>query len=99
MPTASSTAAACWRLPGLINAHQHLYQASLRTIPGWSAPACRRSSRCRTPSPLIGGGPGQLGAREQRAIARAALTESVLGGNTTVADQHLFFPGIGRNPM
>jgi 8-oxoguanine deaminase len=41
---------------------------------------------------------GQLGAREQRAIARAALTESVLGGITTVADQHLFFPGEEPEP-
>lgn len=80
-------------LPGLINAHQHLYQGAMRAIPelersligdwlrGVGADSLGRFERDR------------FGAKEVRAIARAVLAESLLGGITTVADQHYFFPG------
>ena len=79
-------------LPGLVNPHQHLYQVALRAIP-----ELERS--------LIGPWLGGLGARcldwwERGeltpemigAVAAAGLVESVLGGVTTVADQHYLHP-------
>ena len=79
--------------PGLVNAHQHLYQASLRTIPRLERSGMPAFLAVQNTVALDRWRAGQLGARDQRAIARAALAESVLGGITTVADQHLFFPG------
>lgn len=84
--------------PGLVNAHQHLYQASLRTIPRLERSGMPAFLAVQNTVALDRWRAGQLGAREQRAIARAALTESVLGGITTVADQHLFFPGEQPEP-
>jgi cytosine/adenosine deaminase-related metal-dependent hydrolase len=79
-------------LPGLVNAHQHLYQGALRAIP-------------ELERALIGPWLGGLGAIVRSwyeadrfspeavgAIAQAVLTESLLGGVTTVADQHYFHP-------
>ena len=85
-------------IPGLINAHQHLYQASLRTIPRLERSGMPAFLTVQNTVALDRWRAGRLGAREQRAIARAALTESVLGGITTVADQHLFFPGKQPEP-
>ena len=84
--------------PGLVNAHQHLYQASLRTIPRLERSGMPAFLAVQNTVALDRWRAGQLGAREQRAIARAALTDSVLGGITTVADQHLFFPGEQPEP-
>jgi 8-oxoguanine deaminase len=80
-------------IPGLVNAHQHLYQAAMRAIPGLE--------RTLMSSWLAGIGRVSIAWwREGRftdgfvsAIARAALLESLLGGVTTTADQHYFFPG------
>jgi cytosine/adenosine deaminase-related metal-dependent hydrolase len=80
-------------LPGLINAHQHLYQGSLRAIREletapmgrWLAGIGRRS--------LDRWQAGLLSPETVRAISSAVLLESLLGGTTTVADQHYFFPG------
>jgi cytosine/adenosine deaminase-related metal-dependent hydrolase len=85
--------------PGLINAHQHLYQVALRAIA-----ELERS--------LIGPWLGGLGARciawdEQGrltpdgigAIAAAGLAESLLGGVTTVADQHYLHPNGPTRPF
>lgn len=80
-------------LPGLINAHQHLYQASLRALPElerapmgpWLAgigATCLRWWREGTYTPEMVG-----------VVSRAILLESVLGGTTTVADQYYFYPG------
>jgi cytosine/adenosine deaminase-related metal-dependent hydrolase len=79
-------------LPGLVNAHQHLYQGALRAIPEleraligpWLAGV---SGRC-----LEWWRAGRFGPDEVRAVAAAVLAESLLGGVTTVADQHYFFP-------
>jgi 8-oxoguanine deaminase len=84
--------------PGLINAHQHLYQASLRTIPQLERSGMPAFLMAQNTIGLDRWRAGRLGAAEQRVIARAALTESVLGGITTVADQHLFFPGREPEP-
>ena len=85
-------------LPGLINAHQHLYQGAVRAVP-----ALERS--------LIGPWLAGLGAifkawwrdghfepGHVEAIAAAVLTESLLGGVTTVADQHYFHPAGPTRP-
>ncbi|MDQ1379638.1 MAG: 8-oxoguanine deaminase [Actinomycetota bacterium] len=79
-------------LPGLVNAHQHLYQGAARAVP-----TLERA--------LIGPWLGGLGAifkqwwrvgrfepAHVQAIAAAVLCESLLGGVTTVADQHYFHP-------
>jgi cytosine/adenosine deaminase-related metal-dependent hydrolase len=79
-------------LPGLVNAHQHLYQGAVRAVP-------------ELERVLIGPWLGRLGAIVKgwwatgdfgpdavQAIAAAVLTESLLGGVTTVADQHYFHP-------
>jgi len=80
-------------IPGLVNAHQHLYQAAMRALPGLE--------RSLMGSWLAGVGRVSIGWwRDGRfddelvsAVARAALVESLLGGVTTTADQHYFFPG------
>ena len=85
-------------LPGLVNAHQHLYQGATRAIP-----ALERA--------LIGPWLGGLGAifkqwwqagkfepAHVEAIAAAVLCESLLGGVTTVADQHYFHPAGPTRP-
>ncbi len=86
-------------LPGLVNPHQHLYQVALRAIP-----ELERS--------LIGPWLGGLGARcldwwrsgaltaeMIGAVAAAGLAESVLGGVTTVADQHYLHPAGPTQPF
>ena len=79
-------------LPGLINAHQHLYQGACRAVP-----ALERALI----GPWLGGlgalvkgwyTDGRFGPDTVQAISAAVLTESLLGGVTTVADQHYFFP-------
>ena len=85
-------------LPGLVNAHQHLYQGATRAIP-----SLERA--------LIGPWLGGLGAifkswwqagrfepAHVEAIAAAVLCESLLGGVTTVADQHYFHPAGPTRP-
>jgi cytosine/adenosine deaminase-related metal-dependent hydrolase len=79
-------------LPGLINSHQHLYQGAFRAVP--------ELERAPIGAWLSGLGDlvkgrykaGAFGPETVRAVAAAVLTESLLGGVTTVADQHYFFP-------
>lgn len=86
-------------LPGLINAHQHLYQVGLRAIP-------------ELERALIGPWLGGLGARcvdwwssgrltpeFVEALAACGLAESLLGGVTTVADQHYLHPAGPTQPF
>lgn len=80
-------------LPGMINAHQHLYQVGLRCV--------AELERATLGTWLSG--LGQLCMRWWRdgyftpesvaALARAGMVESLLCGVTTIADQHYFFPG------
>ncbi|MCU1428253.1 MAG: trzN, partial [Actinomycetia bacterium] len=85
-------------IPGLVNAHQHLYQGALRAIP-------------HLERALIGPWLRELGAIVKAwwqagrfepdavgAIAAAVLTESMLSGVTTVADQHYFHPAGATQP-
>ncbi|HEX6393640.1 MAG TPA: amidohydrolase family protein [Acidimicrobiales bacterium] len=79
-------------LPGLINAHQHLYQGACRAVPElerapiepWLAGLGRRVKGWYQA--------GAFGPDVVEAVAAAVLTESLMGGVTTVADQHYFFP-------
>ena len=85
-------------LPGLINAHQHLYQGAARAVPQlervligpWLAQL----------GALVKGWwrDGQFGPDAVEAVAAAVLTESLLGGVTTVADQHYFHPAGATHP-
>jgi 8-oxoguanine deaminase len=79
-------------LPGLINAHHHLYQGGFRAVPALE--------RALIGPWLAGLGAlvkqrwqaGHFGPDVVEAVATAVLAESLLGGQTTVADQHYFFP-------
>lgn len=85
-------------LPGLINAHQHLYQGAARAVPSLE--------RALIGPWLAGLGTlvrswheaGSFGPDVVRAVARAVLAESLLGGQTTVADQHYFHPAGATRP-
>ncbi|MFG1972679.1 amidohydrolase family protein [Nonomuraea fuscirosea] len=85
-------------LPGLINAHQHLYQASMRTLPPLERSGMPRFLGLQNELVLQRWRDGRFAADAVGASARAALTESVLGGVTTVADQHTIFPGDAPEP-
>jgi cytosine/adenosine deaminase-related metal-dependent hydrolase len=79
-------------LPGLINSHQHLYQGACRAVPQLErAPIGPWLARLGA---LLKGWfqAGAFGPEVVAAVATAVLTESLLGGVTTVADQHYFFP-------
>jgi cytosine/adenosine deaminase-related metal-dependent hydrolase len=85
-------------LPGLVNAHQHLYQGAFRAVPElerieilpWLAGL---GSRVRAQHAA-----GRFGPDAVEAVAAAVLTESLLGGQTTVADQHYFHPAGPTQP-
>ena len=86
-------------LPGLVNAHQHLYQGAFRAVPElerieilpWLAGL---GARVRSQFAAGTFGPDAVGA-----VATAVLTESLLGGQTTVADQHYFHPAGATLPF
>lgn len=86
-------------LPGLINAHQHLYQVALRAvrelerapIGPWLAGLGRRC--------LAWEAQGRLTPELVGAVAACGLAESLLGGVTTVADQHYLHPAGPTRPF
>ena len=78
-------------LPGLINGHQHLYQVGLRSfrelerslfVPWLSDMHLKTQEMWRQ---------GHYSPSSVGAVARAGMVESLLGGVTTVADQHYVF--------
>jgi len=85
-------------LPGLVNAHQHLYQGATRAIPSLE--------RALIGPWLAGLGAifkqwwraGRFEPAHVEAIAAAVLCESLLSGVTTVADQHYFHPAGATKP-
>ncbi|MCU1486360.1 MAG: trzN [Actinomycetia bacterium] len=85
-------------LPGLVNAHQHLYQGGVRARPELERALIGPWLRA------LGGivkdwwQAGDFGPDAVQAIAAAVLTESLLGGVTTVADQHYFHPAGATLP-
>ncbi len=97
---AATVDASSWIVtPGLVNSHQHLYQVGLRAIG-----ALERA----TIGPWLGGlgarcleweAAGRLTPERIGAIAAAGLAESVLGGVTTIADQHYLHPAGATRPF
>lgn len=85
-------------LPGLINGHHHLYQVGLRAFPElertnidqWLAGLHARTYEYWSQGLFT---PESVGL-----VAKAGMVESLLGGVTTVADQHYVFPGGGSEP-
>jgi 8-oxoguanine deaminase len=80
-------------LPGLVNAHQHLSQVGFRSMRGLERAAIGPWLGGLTARVLDRWRAGAYGPEAVRALARAALVESLLSGVTTVADQHYHFPG------
>jgi 8-oxoguanine deaminase len=86
-------------LPGLINAHQHLYQVGLRAIPELERAEIRSWLRGVGFRCLLWSNQGRFTPELVGALARAGLVESLLGGVTTVADQHYFFRAGRTEPF
>ncbi len=80
-------------LPGLVNAHNHLYQIGLRALPELERTTILPWLRGVTTRCLDMWRNGAMEPETVGALARAGMVESVLTGVTTVADQHYFFPG------
>lgn len=84
--------------PGLINAHHHLYQVAMRAIP--------ELERALIGPWLAGLGKhglhwwksGVFGPDQVSLFAQAGMAESLVGGVTTVADQHYFHPAGRTQP-
>lgn len=84
--------------PGLVNAHQHLYQVGMRSITELERSLIH---------PWLNGlhikthywwQQGYYTPETIGAVAAAGMLESLLGGVTTVADQHYVFPGGVTEP-
>ncbi len=85
--------------PGLINAHQHLYQVGLRAIPELERAEIRSWLRGIGFRCVLWSNQGRFTPDLVGALAQAGLVESLLGGVTTVADQHYFFPAGPTEPF
>jgi cytosine/adenosine deaminase-related metal-dependent hydrolase len=85
-------------LPGLINAHQHLYQGALRCLPEIQRAAIVPWLAGLGATGMKWWNDGQWTVEMIRRVSRAVLTESLLGGVTTTADQYYFFPGGRTEP-
>jgi cytosine/adenosine deaminase-related metal-dependent hydrolase len=85
-------------LPGLVNAHQHLYQGALRAIPQLERSPIDDWLRSLGAIVKSWWAAGRFEPEHVGAIATAVLTESLLGGVTTVADQHYFHPAGTTRP-
>lgn len=78
-------------LPGLINAHQHLYQVGLRSFQELErAPIHPWLTGLHVKTTYLWR-QGYYTAESVGAVAKAGMVESLLGGVTTVADQHYVF--------
>ncbi len=78
-------------LPGLINAHQHLYQVGLRSFQELERAPIRPWLSALHVKTVHLWRQGHYTAASVGAVARAGMVESLLGGVTTVADQHYVF--------
>jgi 8-oxoguanine deaminase len=85
--------------PGLVNGHQHLYQVGLRALPELERTTIGPWLRGVTHRCLTMWRNGIMDPDGVAAIAAAGMVESLLGGVTTVADQHYFFPGGSTLPF
>lgn len=82
-------------LPGMTNAHQHLYQVGMRALPELERALIVPWLRGLTEACLHAWHHGALDPECVGALAAAGMVESLLCGVTCVADQHYFFPGDG----
>lgn len=80
-------------LPGLVNGHQHLYQVGMRSMPEYERAAILPWLRGLHEATLNWWRHGRFTPESVAAVSRAGMVESLLGGVTTVADQHYVFPG------
>lgn len=78
-------------LPGLINGHQHLYQVGLRSFQELERAPIRPWLSALHVKTVHMWRQGHYTAASVGAVARAGMVESLLGGVTTVADQHYVF--------
>ena len=82
-------ATGCVVVPGLVNAHHHLFQTAFRTHPDTRhVPMATWLAAMRAKYDLTG-----VDAELAGAAAAAGLAEALLSGVTTVADHHLTWPG------
>ncbi|WP_420637860.1 amidohydrolase family protein [Candidatus Poriferisocius sp.] len=78
-------------LPGLINAHQHLYQVGLRSFTELERAPIHPWLTALHVKTLYLWRQGHYTPEAVGAVARAGMVESLLGGVTTVADQHYVY--------
>lgn len=80
-------------LPGLINGHQHLYQVGFRACPELELAGINQWLAGLHARTFDKWRQGMFTPESVSLMAKAGMVESVLGGVTTVADQHYVFPG------
>ncbi len=85
-------------LPGLINAHQHLYEAAARTPVGLERAPMEPTLDGSQAMLMERWRAGHFGPETVRDVASCVLLQSLLGGTTTVAGQHNFFPRGRADP-
>lgn len=84
--------------PGLINAHQHLYQVGMRSITELERALIHPWLNGLHVKTHYWWQQGYYTPETVGAVATAGMVESLLGGVTTVADQHYVFPGGISDP-
>ena len=85
-------------LPGLVNAHQHLYQVGMRSFVELERALIHPWLNALHVKTLYWWRDGHYTADSVGRMAKAGMVESLLGGVTTVADQHYVFPGGVTEP-
>ena len=100
-PQDAETVIDCSRLlvmPGLINAHQHLYQVGLRCVPDLERILLQEWLKGLGQLCMQWWREGHFTPETIATMARAGMVESLLCGVTTVADQHYYYPGGVTEP-
>ena len=82
-------------LPGLINSHNHLWEAGLRCFPEIERARLVKWRTAMGRCALSAWEEGDFRPETIGPIAKAVLLESLLGGTTTIADHYYHFPGGG----
>ena len=85
-------------MPGLVNAHQHLYQVGLRCIPDLERILLQEWLKGLGQLCMQWWRDGHFTPETIATMARAGMVESLLCGVTTVADQHYYYPGGVTEP-
>ena len=85
-------------LPGLVNAHQHLYQVGMRSFTELERALIHPWLNALHVKTLYWWRDGHYTPDSVGRMAKAGMVESLLGGVTTVADQHYVYPGGVTEP-